>query len=137
MKRKTIQRALTLAAVKKLQCHATADEVYETVSDKHPSISRGTVYRNLQQLAADGEIRRMEVPGGPDRFDHECHSHYHVRCEACRRVFDVDMDYMPGLQEAVRDTRGFLLTGHDLMFRGICPACRQEGHGKPEAHTDA
>ena len=67
MKRKTIQRALTLRAVQTMQSHPTADEVYEAVSAEHPNISRGTVYRNLNQLSEDGEIREMEVPGGADR----------------------------------------------------------------------
>ena len=59
MKRNTIQRALTLEAVQKLQSHPTADEVYAAVSAEHPHISRGTVYRNLNQLSEDGKIREM------------------------------------------------------------------------------
>ncbi len=123
MKRKTIQRALTLKAVQTMQSHPTADEIYEEVSAGHPSISRGTVYRNLNQLSADGEIRDMKVPGGADRFDHCCHNHYHVQCLKCNRVFDVDMDYIHNLAEGIKNSRGFLFTGYDLMFKGICPAC--------------
>ena len=125
MKRKTIQRALTLRAVQTMQSHPTADEVYETVSAEHPNISRGTVYRNLNQLSEDGEIREMEVPGGADRFDHCCHAHYHVRCLTCGRVFDVDMDYIPDLANSIKDNHGFQFSGYDLMFKGICPACLQ------------
>ena len=125
MKRKTIQRALTLRAVQTMQSHPTADEVYEAVSAEHPNISRGTVYRNLNQLSEDGEIREMEVPGGADRFDHCCHAHYHVRCLTCGRGFDVDMDYIPDLANSIKDTHGFQFSGYDLMFKGICPACLQ------------
>lgn len=75
IKRKTIQRVLTLKAVQSMQSHPTADEVYEAVLPEHPNISRGTVYRNLNQLSEDGEIHEMEVPGGADRFDHCCDEH--------------------------------------------------------------
>ena len=67
IRRNTIQRSLVYEAVNALQNHATADEIYEISVKEHPHISKGTVYRNLNQLAEDGEIRRVEVPGGPDR----------------------------------------------------------------------
>lgn len=79
-KRNTIQRSLVLKTVKELQFHATADEVYDTIVKKHSDISRGTVYRNLNLLSDIGEIRKLEMPSGADRFDHICHEHYHTRC---------------------------------------------------------
>ena len=123
--RNTIQRALVLEAVNTLQCHATADEVYEAIVKEHPTVSKATVYRNLNLLSGMGEIRKMEIPGGPDRFDHRCHDHCHVRCEKCGRVFDVDMEYVSGLEKGIRDTHGFAFTGYDILFRGICPDCRK------------
>ena len=123
--RNTIQRTLVLEAVNTLRCHATADEVYEAIVKEHPTVSKATVYRNLNLLSEMGEIRKMEIPGGPDRFDHRCHDHCHVRCEICGRVFDVDMDYVSGLEKGIRDTHGFAFTGYDILFRGICPECRE------------
>ena len=125
--RNTIQRALVLEAVNALQCHATADEVYEAIVQEHPTVSKATVYRNLNLLSEMGEIRKMEIPGGPDRFDHRCHDHCHVRCEKCGRVFDVDMEFVSGLERGIRDDRGFAFTGYDILFRGICPDCRKGG----------
>ncbi len=122
-KRNTVQRALVLEAVKELQCHATADEVYNAIVKKHPSISSGTVYRNLNLLSEIGEIRKREVPGGADRYDHLSHDHYHVRCQKCGRVFDVDMEFMADLEKSITDAHGFTFTGHDIVFKGICPDC--------------
>ena len=48
--RNTIQRSLVLEAVNKLQCHATADQIYAEIVKEHPTISRATVYRNLNLL---------------------------------------------------------------------------------------
>ena len=124
IKRNTIQRSLVLEAVNRLQCHATADEIYEGIKKDHPNISRATVYRNLNVLSEMGEIRRMETPGGADRFDHRCHDHCHVRCQKCGRVFDVDVDFITGLEQRIRDAHGFEFTGYDILFRGICPDCQ-------------
>lgn len=125
LKRNTIQRSLVFEAVNHLQCHATADEIYNVIVQEHPTISRATVYRNLKLLSESGEIRKMEIPGGADRFDHRCHEHYHVKCEKCGRVFDVDMECVPGLEKRIKDEHGFTFTGYDILFRGICPACKE------------
>ena len=124
-KRNTIQCALVLETVNKLRCHATADEVYDAIVQEHPNISRATVYRNLNRLSQLGRIHKMEIPGGADRFDHECYKHYHIRCEKCGRVFDVDMEYIADLEKKIRDTHGFEFTGHDIVFTGICPNCKE------------
>ena len=123
IQRNTIQCALVLEAVNRLRCHATADEVYAAIVKEHPSVSRATVYRNLNGLSERGEIRRIEIPDGPDRFDHQRHEHYHVKCAECGRVFDVDMDYLADLEEKIKDAHGFRFTGHNIIFTGICPEC--------------
>lgn len=125
MRRQTVQRSLVLKAVNKLQCHATADEIYEEIVKEHPNVSRATVYRNLNLLSETGHIRKIEIPGGADCFDHLCHDHCHVKCEKCGRIFDVDMEYVTGLEKNIRNDRGFSFTGYDIIFRGICPNCQK------------
>lgn len=124
-KRNTTQRALVLEAVKELRCHVTADEVYDTIVKKYPNISRGTVYRNLNLLSDIGEIRKVEMPSGADRFDHLCYEHYHARCIKCGRVFDVEMDFIADLGKNIKDTYGFEITGHDVIFKGVCLECNK------------
>ncbi len=131
IRRNTIQRSLVLEAVNKLHCHATADEIYHEINKKHPTISRATVYRNLNLLSEMGEIRRLEIPGSADRFDHISQNHCHVTCEACGRVFDVDMEFVSGLERGIRDAHGFDFTGYDIIFHGVCPECKkQKGSGR-------
>lgn len=124
-KRSTIQRSLVLEVVRDSQCHITADEVYDTIIKTYPDISKGTVYRNLNLLADIGEIRKVEMPSGADRYDHLCHEHYHARCVKCGQVFDVDMEFMADLGKNIKDTHGFEFTGHDIIFKGICPDCNR------------
>lgn len=134
--RNTIQKSLILEMVQKLHCHPTADEVYAAVAAKYPNISRATVYRNLKQLAAMGKISEIETPGSADHFDCRLHGHYHVRCVKCGCVFDVEMEYLSDLEKLVKDANGFQLMGHDLMFKGICPACGGQVPAT-KAHTGA
>ena len=126
----TIQRSLVLDAVNRLKSHATADEVYAEVAATHPNISKTTVYRNLNLLSEMGMIRKLEIPGGADRFDHICKEHCHVKCEKCGRVFDIEIPYIDGLDNRVENRNGFEITGYDILFRGICPDCRASSDGE-------
>ncbi|MDR1703640.1 MAG: transcriptional repressor [Clostridiales bacterium] len=122
-RRKTIQQQVILDAVRELNIHATAEEVYDRVAAKHPSISKATVYRNLSQMSEAGELVNIGSFFGSTHYDHNCHKHYHFICERCKRVFDVD-DYFPDLTEQLSGMDGFEITGHQLTFSGLCHECK-------------
>lgn len=131
-RRNTIQRAMVLNAVRSLQNHPAADMVYAYIVKDHPSIGKGTVYRNLNILAEEGKIRKISVPDGPDRFDHTLKEHAHVQCIGCGGLFDAELEGMPDLIGRVKDTHGILFLDYDIMFRGICPACQKRGFDTQE-----
>lgn len=121
--RNTIQRALVLEAVRSLHTHPTSADVYEAVRERHPSISRATVYRNLALLAERGDVLRVEVPNGADRYDFNTTPHHHVKCTSCGFVDDVMMQSSDDLLAQVKDARGFQLAGYHVIFEGLCPHC--------------
>ena len=106
--------------------HPTAERIYLDLRKEFPNISQGTVYRNLNLLAEQGEILRISSGNGPDRFDFTLRNHYHGRCVRCGEVFDVDIDEMPGLIERIRDPHGMQFLSYDIMFKAICPACQMQ-----------
>ena len=125
-RRNTIQRDITLQAVRSLGNHATADEIYTYVSQDHPRIGRGTIYRNLNILAEEGKIRKVKIPDGPDCFDHNCTEHHHMRCVCCGRLFDVDLKPLPNLEDLIRDPQGMEFHGYHILFKGVCLDCRRQ-----------
>lgn len=58
--RNTSQRQLVRDLLEGNFSHPTADEIYELARKANPSISRGTVYRNLNLLADSGEISSVK-----------------------------------------------------------------------------
>lgn len=126
MIRNTIQRTVVYETVNKLKNHATADEIYTIINKEHPSISKGTVYRNLQKLCDEGVIRKRQIPGEADRYDHICTDHYHGKCVKCGCILDLDMKYISDLQKYINQTEEFEVLGHDIVFSGICFKCKQK-----------
>ena len=123
-RRNTIQKEIIKDAVIKMKSHVSADDVYEYINKEHPSIGKGTVYRNLNILSQEGEIRKVEVPDGPDCFDFTLKNHYHCECIKCQRIFDVDMEEI-NLMDKIIDTHGFKFMSYDIFFKGICKDCEE------------
>lgn len=124
-KRNTVQKQLVLQAVQELKSHPTADEVYRQVVLSHPSISKATVYRNLNSLAEDGVVGRVAMPNAADRFDFVPQRHYHIKCVNCGRVTDASGSYHAELDTQAQQDTDFQILRHDLVFEGLCPECQK------------
>ncbi|WP_040197522.1 Fur family transcriptional regulator [Candidatus Soleaferrea massiliensis] len=124
--RNTVQRQLVHETVGRLADHPTAEEVYNCLHEDHPNISKGTVYRNLGYLSENGELRRIAVPGSADRFDHHTIPHYHIQCVCCGMFCDIDTPYLSQIDAKVEQATGFSCEKHDIVFQGVCPACKEK-----------
>ena len=120
---RTKQRELILAAIRATDAHPTADELFQSIRPQMPMISLATVYRNLNYLAGEGIIRKLEMPGMPDRFDRRLEPHDHLVCDACGRVMDLDLPWKLG--DAIAKAAGTEISGYSLVARGLCPHCRE------------
>lgn len=107
--------------------HPTADVIYAHVKREYPSISLGTVYRNLAQLTDSGIIRRLSF-GDADtvHFDADTSPHHHFVCSDCGRVMDLQLEGLPLLDEAAGRHFDGIIQGHTIYFHGLCRECLQK-----------
>jgi Fur family transcriptional regulator, ferric uptake regulator len=134
--RTTKQRRLILEELRKVFTHPTADEIYGMVRSRMPRISLGTVYRNLEMLAAHGLIQKIDTSGTQRRFDGNPIPHYHIRCMACGKVDDIPGKAIQSIDEVIQELSDYEIWGHRLEFRGLCPQCRSHAH-QQHAETDS
>lgn len=123
--RNTLQKQIILNAVQEIAHHATANEVYDYVQARFPQIGRATVYRDLNFLATEGLVKKIDIPGESARYDHNNKAHYHAKCVKCERIFDLDIPYFSEL-DCREDMNGMKLLGHQIVFECICEACQKE-----------
>ena len=117
------QRVRIYQAVQSSMEHPSAQMVYDALRPEMPRLSLGTVYRNLHQMAQEGRLRELEGPVA--RFDAVLPPHPHIRCVRCGQVADLAVPYDPALDREAGES-GWAVNGHDLVFSGLCPACRTE-----------
>jgi Fur family peroxide stress response transcriptional regulator len=123
--RATKQRNAILDFLRNTRLHPTADQIYESVRRNIPTISKGTVYRNLQVLIDNGIVSVLDIRGTLSRYEIKQEGHYHFRCEACGRVYDLDEPVDPGLDDRISKRTGFIVSGHQTEFRGRCAECNR------------
>lgn len=120
------QRELILSTVQSFPIHPTADTVYESVRQREPKISLGTVYRNLNQLSDVGILLKLPMPYGGDRFDGRLDDHLHIICSLCSAVSDIELSALSQLDTEVEHQTGYCVTGRTMVFSGICGECRKK-----------
>ena len=121
--RVTRQRTIILEELRKVSTHPTADEVYTMVRQRLPRVSLGTIYRNLELLAEQGVILKIESAGNSKRFDANVRPHQHIRCQKCGRMADITPPVpIPDMRHIILP--GFAITAARLELDGLCDACR-------------
>jgi Fur family peroxide stress response transcriptional regulator len=123
-RRETLQRQTILSFLRETRSHPTADDIYETVRASLPSISKGTVYRNLKVLEETGMVSELNLDGTVSRYEFRRERHPHFRCERCGNVLDIHSRVDTDLDRRVEEETGLKIDYHQLEFRGLCQDCQ-------------
>ncbi|MDO5403064.1 MAG: transcriptional repressor [Eubacteriales bacterium] len=107
--------------------HPTAEAVYDHVKKEYPSISLGTVYRNLTFLVDNGQAVKVPCDDGSIHFDANVNPHPHFQCRGCGSIIDLDFDgtqYVQALNNAAASGFNGTIEGNVTYFYGLCPSCQ-------------
>jgi Fur family peroxide stress response transcriptional regulator len=120
----TKQKDAILTAVRSMNNHPSADEIYRKLRESYPRLSLGTVYRNLNAFAEKGDIRKISTLEGGDRYDFRTDKHEHMLCENCGQVFDIEAEIDIKFKDAESAMDGHTLYGYIMILHGLCSTCR-------------
>ena len=117
------QRDAILEAVKAVKTHPTADAIYDAVRKTDPTISLGTVYRNLNQLVALGYITPLYTGDDKVHYDGDTSSHRHFVCRGCRRIIDIFIQ--PEIPREIVNDMKLVVEDEKTVYYGRCRECSQ------------
>ncbi len=123
-RRPTRQRLALREALGGIEEFCSAQEIHARLSDSGERVGLATVYRNLQAMAADGEIdmRRAEDGEASYRACSPAH-HHHLVCRVCGRTVEVDAPAVERWAAAVSAEHGFTDVDHTVEVTGTCADC--------------
>lgn len=121
--RNTHQKEVIARIVKESCDHPTAEMVLEKAREELPTLSLGTVYRVLKDMAKNGEIREVVCKDAPSRFDKTTVNHGHFTCVKCGKVKDVFFN-LDKIDKSIIDFEDDMVLESQIFFRGICSDCK-------------
>lgn len=114
------QRRIIQDYLKDNHSHPSANQIFNHVRTRMPNVSMATVYRNLGILIRLGRIQKLTT-GSTSRFDSVTNWHFHLICQICGSIVDIDHPSIPKDYFNIPD--GYELKGCNLEIIGICQQC--------------
>lgn len=121
MNKRSIQREAIMNTIADRKDHPTAEIIYHEIKKEIPSLSLGTVYRNLRLLEEQGKINAITVDG-ITRFDPNTNTHAHFVCKCCKNVIDMSIS-SKDIVNCINDEFEGKIIDVDTTFSGICHNC--------------
>lgn len=121
----TSQKQIILDYLRGVTNHPTAEEVYDKVSQHLPRISKGTVYRILNNLKKKGEIQEISTKD-ITFFDGDTSDHSHFICQGCSTVFDIFDECANCKIIKNKRTKVGKINNFRIYFYGICKKCKRK-----------
>lgn len=102
--------------VLRARSHPSADDVFTTVRQDFPVVSRATVYNTLNLFVRNGLLRRLAVSKGRIVYDPDLSPHHHLVDEDTGEVHDIPWDALE--VPRIESVEGFDVTEYQVVLRG-------------------
>lgn len=115
-----------VAVLAREHCCVSAQEIAEGVREGGAGIGIASVYRALEQLAAEGLVQRVELGEGGARYEAVVpggEHHHHAICERCGRLTPFEDGRLERAIVGLTERLGHSLRAHDVLIRGECERC--------------
>lgn len=112
----TPQRLAVAQFIVAATTHPSADEVWEQVRRRCPTLSRATVYNTLNLFVDKGLIRAQVLKEGTVVFDPCVAAHHHFIDEETGRIYDVPWKSLK--VSGQKTLRGFDVREYQVILRG-------------------
>jgi len=111
-------------AIAQSEAHPSPEAIYERVRKQIPSISLGTVYRNIKLFVDIGALRLVRPVNEPLRLDPNVADHHHLICRCCRAIVDIRDEEIAPIRFRRALPKGFRMERCEVEVLGICARCR-------------
>lgn len=126
--RLTPQRKEILSYLINHHTHPTVEMIYADLKKQDQQISMATVYNTVKLLVDYQLVIELQSKGESVHYDYFGHPHFHVICDNCGKITDVDSSLFPEicqqLGDVTRKQTNYLVTKYNVEVHGLCPECQ-------------
>ena len=126
---KTRQRAEIEGVLRDGDC-MTVRDICARLASSGANVGETTVYRTLEKMAAEGDVRRYDPGKGAAVYrladDRRCDGHVHLRCLRCGALEHLDCGFIRRMEAHIEKEHGFSLDSGRTVLYGLCGRCGKE-----------
>lgn len=122
----THQREVIYRAMSSMDDHPSPEALFEVVRERIPSISLGTVYKNIKTFLDSGLLKEVSLHHGSIRLEANMTPHHHLVCSACRAIVDLSEEDLEPVRLKSRPPAGFRVRRFSVEAVGLCAACARK-----------
>jgi len=119
----TPQRLAVCKIILTSKDHPTADEIYEKVKKRHPTMSLATVYQTLHLLSEIGLLQELGFSNSISRYEPDTSPHINIVCVKCGKIEDYKAESVEKLWALIVKELGFKPVGQRLDIYRCCDRC--------------
>lgn len=123
--RPSVQRIAIMDYLIKHPTHPTIDEVYQSLCENVPTLSRTTVYNTLRMLSEKHAAQMITIDEHRVCYDGNINSHVHFYCKKCGKIIDLFDEKAPELK-GEKVINGNIVHEEQLYYKGICEECAKK-----------
>ncbi len=107
------------------EAHFTAQEVFNHLKPRLPSVNPSTVYRALDRMAHAGKISVSDMGTGAAVYEGVGRErHHHLVCQKCGKMLTIGDEAVACLFDKLQTEHKFEITTNHLIIFGLCRECR-------------
>jgi Fur family peroxide stress response transcriptional regulator len=106
--------------------HPSANQFYENIKLKFPTMSHATVYKTLALLKEMNQVLEIDLREDSHYDGNRPEPHTHLICTKCNKI--VDGEFSLGLESIrkLEKVSGYTILRPQIVFYGLCPDCKKE-----------
>ena len=120
--RPSVQRLAIMDYLINHPTHPTIDDVYQSLCEDVPTLSRTTVYNTLRMFSEKHAAQMITIDDHRVCYDGNINSHVHFFCKRCGKIIDLFDEEAPVL-EGEKVINGNIVHEEQLYYKGICAEC--------------
>lgn len=102
------------------QTHPTADDIYNSLIEEIPTLSKTSIYNTINLFLEKGIVNGLALDQKELRYDINTSFHGHFKCDKCGNIYDFPVTINFPTKDELKD---FVINNKDVFFYGICKKC--------------
>ena len=124
--RLTPQRVELVRLIAVSEGHPSANQFYEKIKRKFPTMSHATVYKTLALLKEMNQVMEIDLREDSHYDGNRLEPHPHLICMKCSKIVDGEVSIDQTSIRKLEKESGFTILRPQVSLYGVCPDCKEE-----------